>query len=45
MAASLIEIGFISNKNDAENIQNPEWQEKFIDGVAAGIDGYFSLYQ
>ena len=45
MAASLIEIGFISNKNDAENIQNPEWQEKFIAGVAAGIDGYFSLYQ
>lgn len=45
MAASLIEIGFISNENDAVHIQDPAWQEKFINGVAAGIDGYFSLYQ
>jgi len=45
MAASLLEIGFISNRTDAENIQNPEWQEKFISGVAEGINGYFSLYQ
>lgn len=45
MAASLIEIGFISNQTDAENIQDAAWQEKFIAGVAAGIDGYFSLYQ
>lgn len=45
MAASLIEIGFISNQTDAEHIQDAAWQEKFIAGVAAGIDGYFSLYQ
>ena len=45
MAASLIEIGFISNQTDAENIQNADWQAKFITGVAAGIDSYFSLYQ
>ncbi len=45
MPSSLIEIGFISNETDAENIQDVAWQEKFIAGVAAGIDGYFSLYQ
>lgn len=45
MAASLIEIGFISNEDDAVHIQDPAWQEKFINGVAAGINGYFSLYQ
>lgn len=44
-ASALVEIGFISNRTDALNIQNPEWQEKFIAGVAAGINGYFSLYQ
>lgn len=44
-AASLVEIGFISNRTDAENIQNPAWQEKFIAGLAAGINGYFTLYQ
>jgi len=44
-AAALVEIGFISNRTDAENIQNPAWQEKFIAGLAAGINGYFTLYQ
>ena len=44
-AASLVEIGFISNKTDAMNIQDPQWQEKFVNGLAEGINGYFSLYQ
>jgi len=44
-ASALLEIGFISNKTDAENIQDAVWQEKFIIGVTAGIDSYFSLYQ
>ena len=45
MAASLVEIGFISNEKDAMNIQDPEWMEKFINGVAAGIHSYYTSIQ
>ncbi len=45
MAANLVEICFISNKTDAMNIQDADWQEKFIFGLAEGIHNYFSLYQ
>ena len=41
MAAVLVEIGFISNQSDAENIQDPAWMEKFIHGVAQGIHNYY----
>lgn len=42
--AALIEIGFITNQNDAANILDPEWRAKMSDGIAKGImtfaDGY-----
>ncbi|MBQ7922155.1 MAG: N-acetylmuramoyl-L-alanine amidase [Clostridia bacterium] len=41
-AASLIEIGFITNANDAARIQDAEWQEDFVEAVAAGINDYFA---
>ena len=41
-ASSLIEIGFITNPNDALNILNEQWQNKFVEAVAAGINDYFS---
>ena len=43
MAASLVEIGFISNETDAKNIQDPAWMDKFVNGVAQGIHNYYSL--
>ncbi len=45
MASNLVEICFISNKNDAMNIQDASWQEKFITGLVEGIHNYFTLYQ
>ena len=43
MAASLVEIGFISNETDTKNIEDPVWREKFINGVAQGIHNYYLL--
>jgi len=42
MAASLVEIGFISNETDSINIQDPVWMGKFVNGVAQGIHNYYS---
>ena len=40
-AASLIEVGFCTNPNDAANMADPEWQTAFAKAVAAGIDEFF----
>lgn len=41
-AASLIEVGFATNKTDAENMVNEEWQKQFAKAVADGINDFFS---
>ena len=38
----LIECGFVSNKAEAEKVQNPEYQEKLAQGIADGIDKYLN---
>ncbi len=38
--ATLIEMGFISNPEDAKMLVDPEWQATFSKAVAAGIDNY-----
>lgn len=37
----LIEMGFVSSPEDAADLINPEWQKKFAQGVAQGINDYF----
>lgn len=39
--ASLIEMGFVTNKYDAENMLDSEWQDTFAKTVAEGIDDYY----
>ena len=39
--AILIEVGFISNPEDAKNLVDPDWQTKFANALATGIDKYF----
>ena len=39
--ALLIEIGYLTNKTDAENMLSTAWQEKMAVAVANGIDKYF----
>ena len=35
--AILVEVGFITNKKDAENMLDESWQEKMAEGIAQGI--------
>ena len=35
--AILVEVGFLTNQTDAENMLDEAWQQKMADGIAAGI--------
>ncbi len=41
MPSALVEIGFASNKAEAENILDEDWRESFVDGLVDGVDKYF----
>ncbi len=40
MLACLLEIGFITNPTDRENMQNDEWLDKMADGIVNGISAF-----
>ena len=42
--SSLVEVGFCTNKNDAEKMVSDSWQEKFAQSLANGINEYFTEY-
>lgn len=39
--ASLVEIGFVTNPDDAADMIDPGWQEKYAKALADGIDNYY----
>lgn len=41
MPVAVINVGFLSNETDDENLSNYEYQEKLVKGIANGIDNYF----
>ena len=41
MPAVLVEMGFMSNHNELQNLINSAYQDKIVDGIAQGIDEYF----
>ena len=41
-AASLVEVGFCTNANDAENMVDDEWQNEIAKAIANGLYTYFS---
>lgn len=41
MPSALVEVGFATNKNDAENILDDEWRVDFVTAVAEGIVKYY----
>ena len=43
MPAILIELGFLTNKNEAALLADPDYQTRLAAGVAAGIQAYFAL--
>lgn len=41
--SSLIEMGFVTNADDAADLTDPEWQDKFAKSLADGLNSYFTL--
>ena len=41
MPVILIEAGFMTNKTEDERLQDPEYQEKLVQGIVRGIEEYF----
>lgn len=39
----ILEMGFMTNQSDDENMQNPEFQVQMVQGIANGIDKYFGI--
>lgn len=40
--SALVELGFLTNKEEAENLKNPAYQEKLINANVDGIVGYLN---
>ena len=38
----ILEMGFMTNETDDKNMQNAEYQERMVQGIANGIDNYFA---
>lgn len=43
MPAVLIEIGFISNLEDEDMLNNPDFQDRFCKGLYGGLMAYFNI--
>jgi N-acetylmuramoyl-L-alanine amidase len=37
----LIELGFMSNSADIENLESQQWRDKVVGAIAKGVEGYF----
>jgi N-acetylmuramoyl-L-alanine amidase len=38
----LIELAYVTNKQDAANLQSEAWRDKVTDSIMTAIDNYFS---
>ena len=41
MPSILVELGYISNPDESDNMFNPQYQKYLIDGISNGIDQYY----
>lgn len=41
MPSVLIEIGYITNPEESDNMVNPQYQKQLVDGISDGIDRYY----
>jgi len=42
MPSVLIEVGYISNPEESDNMFNPQYQKHLVDGISDGIDQYYT---
>jgi N-acetylmuramoyl-L-alanine amidase len=40
----LVELGYVSNKQDLQSLLSNEWRDHTADAMAAAVDGYFSTH-
>lgn len=40
----LVELGYVSNKEDLQSLSSDSWRDHTADSMAAAIDGYFSTH-
>jgi N-acetylmuramoyl-L-alanine amidase len=40
----LVELGYVSNKEDLQSLSSDSWRERTADSMASAIDGYFSSH-
>jgi N-acetylmuramoyl-L-alanine amidase len=45
MPAILVEVGFVTNKKEAINLLEPEYQKKVARGIASGIEDFLVAFQ
>lgn len=45
MPSVLVEIGFVTNKQEAANLNNPGYLQKIIDGIYNGITGFIREFE
>ncbi|MGL4396077.1 MAG: N-acetylmuramoyl-L-alanine amidase [Hyphomicrobium sp.] len=38
----LIELAYVTNQQDAQNLKSDEWREKVSDSISSAVDNYFS---
>jgi N-acetylmuramoyl-L-alanine amidase len=38
----LIELGFMSNAADIENLESQQWRDRVVGAIARGVEGYFT---
>jgi N-acetylmuramoyl-L-alanine amidase len=41
----LIELGFMSNANDIQNLESQAWRDKVVAAIAKGVEGYFTALE
>ena len=37
----LIELAYVSNRQDANNLKSDEWREKVADSIVSAVENYF----
>ncbi|WP_442765698.1 N-acetylmuramoyl-L-alanine amidase [Sulfurospirillum cavolei] len=42
MPSVLIELGYISNPDESDNLFNPQYQKHLVEGISNGIDRYYT---
>ncbi len=42
MPSVLIEVGYISNPEESDNMFNPQYQKQLVDGISDGLDQYYT---